>query len=78
MKLILESIDVAQHQSTPSIICWRGGTYSVESVIDVWSTRGRWWSEDETRNYIVLMTSSGVMEIYKSNLQGWVLSRMYD
>lgn len=78
MKQVLEPIDVAQRHSAPYIIHWRGGAYPVESIIDTWSTRGKWWSDDETRNYIVLMTSSGVMEIYQSNLHGWVLSRLYD
>lgn len=78
MKQIQESIDVAQQSHAPYMICWRGGTYAVERIIDTWTSRGPWWGKDEQREYILLVTCSGVMEIYNSNIQGWMLSRMYD
>ena len=78
MKLLLEPIDVGCRNNTPYVICWRGGAYDVESVLDSWSSRGPWWGKDELRDYILLMTTSGVMETYRSNLHGWMLSRMFD
>jgi hypothetical protein len=78
MKLIQESIDVAYREMRPYMICWRSGTYTIEQIIDTWNSRGPWWGKDEQRGYILLITSSGVMEIYHSNIQGWMLSRMYD
>ncbi len=78
MKLLMEPIDVSLTRNLPSIICWRGGTYDVEKVIDTWSSRGPWWGRDERRRYLLLMTTSGVMEIFHSNLSGWMLSRIFD
>ena len=78
MKSIHEPMDVAQQHQTPYMVCWRGGTYAVERIIDSWTSRGPWWGNDETRGYMLLITSSGVMEIYHSNICGWMLSRMYD
>lgn len=78
MKLLLEPIDVGCRAGIPYIVCWRGGAYDVERVIDTWSTRGPWWGTDERRTYLLLETTSGVMEIYRSYLQGWVLSRLFD
>jgi len=78
MKLLMEPIDVSFTRNLPSIICWRGGTYDVEKVIDAWSSRGPWWGRDEMRSYLLLMTTSGVMEIFHSNLSGWMLSRIFD
>jgi hypothetical protein len=78
MKLVLESIDVGCQSSVPYVICWRSGTYNVETVIDSWSTRGPWWTSDEQREYLLVSTSCGVMEIYHSTIQGCMISRLYD
>lgn len=79
MKLLLEQIDVDCHaDTTPNVICWRGGMYSIETIIDRWSTRGPWWTTDEQRDYILVATSCGVMEIFHSSLKGWILSRVFD
>ncbi|MEY2719438.1 MAG: hypothetical protein RLZZ273_804 [Bacteroidota bacterium] len=78
MKQILEQIDVAHRGNVLYMICWRGGSYAVERIIDNWASRGPWWGADELREYSVVVTCSGVMEIYHSSIQGWVLSRVYD
>lgn len=78
MKLILEQIDVGSQSDVPYVVCWRGGTYTIESIIDKWSTRGPWWTTDERREYLLVSTSCGVMEIYRSSLQGWMMSRLFD
>lgn len=78
MKLILEQIDVGSQSDLPYVVCWRGGTYAIESIIDRWSTRGPWWTTDEQREYLLVSTTCGVMEIYRSSLQGWMMSRLFD
>ena len=78
MKFLLEPIDVAQRNGLPTIICWRGGAYDVEQVLDRWSARGPWWGSDEQRRYLLLITTSGVMEIFHNSLSGWMLSRIFD
>ncbi|HLP29684.1 MAG TPA: hypothetical protein VK147_13690 [Candidatus Didemnitutus sp.] len=78
MKLLLEPIDVGCRNNTPYVVCWRGGAYDVERVLDAWSSRGPWWGIDEVRDYILLETTSGVMEVYKSGQNSWILSRIFD
>jgi hypothetical protein len=78
MKLLLEPIDVGCKDDVPYVICWRGGAYDVERVLDVWWARGPWWEADERRDYLLLETTSGVMEVFRSTHQGWTLSRIFD
>lgn len=78
MKLLLEPIDVSLDNNLPQVICWRGGTYPVERILDNWSSRGPWWGCDEFRSYLLLMTTNGVMEIFHSSISGWTLSRIFD
>jgi len=85
MKLKMEPIDVAVKAEQPQRFCWRGKLYVVESVIDTWTWRGRWWmadiegamERDDKRDYYLLMTDAGVVEIFAGN-EGWMLSRISD
>ncbi|RPI67644.1 MAG: hypothetical protein EHM43_07110 [Ignavibacteriae bacterium] len=77
MKLLMEPIDVAEHAAAPSAFCWQGRLFEVETVLENWSARGTWWGIDDRREYYLLMTQNGVMEIFRSR-NGWMLSRVYD
>ena len=77
MHLILSPIDVAQRNATPTAFCWKGYLYEVESVLETWTARGQWWGREDQREYFMLMTTNGVMEIYLGR-EGWMLSRVYD
>lgn len=52
--------------------------YQVEQVLETWTYRSKWWTnKEETREYMLLITTNGVMEIYHGT-EGWMLSRVYD
>lgn len=92
MKILLEAIDVQCKRNTngntvngdgakgpvPMAICWRSGVYQVEQILETWTYRSKWWTnKEETREYMLLITTNGVMEIYHGT-EGWMLSRVYD
>ena len=85
MKLLMEPIDVATGKPStssappvsPTAFCWRGRLYEVETVLEEWSARGDWWGKEERRTYYLLMTTNGVLEIFRGR-EGWMLSRIYD
>lgn len=77
MKLITEPIDVSHHSQQPKAFCWRGQLFEVERVLENWTARGTWWGKDDRRDYYLLMTTNGVMEIYCGR-DGWMLSRIFD
>lgn len=76
MHLLMEPIDVAG-LTTPTAFCWKGFLYEVDCVLESWTARGEWWGKEERREYFMLLTQRGVMEIFKGN-EGWVLSRIVD
>jgi len=77
MKLFLDQIDVQCKNNIPTLVCWRGGVYPVEHILETWTSRTAWWSADEAREYMLLETTNGVMEVYRS-ANGWILSRLFD
>lgn len=77
MRLVTEPIDVAELSQQPNAFCWRGRLFEVERVLEQWSARGTWWGREDRRDYFLLMTTTGVMEIYRGT-DGWMLSRIYD
>ncbi len=78
MKLHLESIDVQLAGTAPTAVCWRGGVYPVQQVIDTWWSAGPWWEDSEERTYLLIETTSGVMEIFRSSTRGWMLARTFE
>lgn len=76
MHLLMEPIDVSFH-AKPRAFCWRGKLYEVEQVLETWSARTDWWGTEEQREYFMLLTERGVMEIFRGN-SGWILSRIVD
>lgn len=78
MKILLEAIDVQCRNNKPQAVCWRCGVYQVEQILETWTYRSKWWTnKEETREYMLLITTNGVMEIYHGT-EGWMLSRVYD
>lgn len=77
MHLRMEPIDVSAQKNMPTAFCWRGNLYEVEQILEQWSAREQWWGKDDRREYFLIITTQGVMEIY-SGRQGWMLSRVYD
>ncbi len=77
MHLLMEPIDVVRQQSEPTAFCWRGSLYQVEQVLESWSARGQWWGTEDRREYYMLLTQRGVMEIFCGQ-EGWMLSRIVD
>lgn len=63
--------------NTPVAFCWRGQLYEVENVLERWLARGEWWGTEEQREYYMLLTQRGVMEVFNGR-EGWVLSRIVD
>ena len=82
---MMEPIDVATTSQQPNRFCWRGRLYEVETILETWTWRGRWWLSDaqgselrdEKREYYLLMTDAGVVEIFDGK-DGWMLSRIVD
>jgi hypothetical protein len=78
MKIINDPITVLLRagEETPRLVEWRGGTYSVLSLLDDWFVKTKWWAREVARHYMVLSTDQFVMEIYQQGRE-WTLARIY-
>lgn len=77
MKTILSPIQVTERRGLPRLIRWRGCTYRVREMLDVWVYQTRWWGEEERRVYFRLWTNRGVMEVWR-NGKKWMLAKVLD
>ena len=77
MHLVMKEIDVVEKDKTPTAFCWKGHLYEVEQVLETWSAREQWWGNADRREYYLLITTNGVVEIFHGRA-GWMLSRVYD
>jgi hypothetical protein len=78
MRLINDTIEIMEGDARqPSAVCWRGGMYVIVHVLDSWTWRSTWWGREEQRDYMLIETSNGVMEVYRTDTR-WMLSRMFD
>jgi hypothetical protein len=77
MKIYLERVEVEPAAGRPQRIRWRKQRYNVETVVDFWISQTKWWSREEKRTYLRLMTDRGMMEIYRHGIE-WILSRLAD
>lgn len=77
MRLYLEPIDVDISARQLRRVHWRRQVFSVREVLERWISQTKWWSSEEKRLYFRLLTSDGILEIYRSGEQ-WVLSRIMD
>ncbi len=58
-------------------LCWKGHWSPVERQVNAWVIQGQWWSNEVRRHYIQLVTSNGVVEVYRDG-DGWWLSSVLD
>jgi hypothetical protein len=77
MKIYLEPVAVEPARGCPRRIHWRKQHYNVETVVDFWISQTKWWSHEEKRTYLRLMTDRGMLEIYRAGV-AWMLSRLAD
>lgn len=79
MRVYRESVTVTPDGKMPRRVHWRGMTFIVEQVIDYWVYEGKWWEmrDGERREYLMLLTDKGTIEIFRMN-GAWWLARIYD
>ncbi|MEW6751772.1 MAG: DUF6504 family protein [Candidatus Latescibacterota bacterium] len=81
MKLYNEPITPQRADAGPWFE-WRGQRYEICRVLDRWVVQGRWWAEEERREFLLVEAASagetGVYEICQSSRGGWLLVRVYD
>jgi hypothetical protein len=77
MKVYLEPIDVEPTRGMPRRLRWRRRHYTVEQVADFWVSQTKWWSSEERRLYMRLVTNEGTMEIYRQG-ERWMMARVMD
>ncbi len=78
----MEPIEVRVEADALRAFRWRRQVYPVEQILESWIYRGRWWTDErlagERRVYYRLLARRGSYELYRSDRQGWVLSRVLD
>lgn len=78
MRLIHEYVDMhTDDLGRPRQFIWRQQHYQVDRLLDVWTSRRRWWSLDDLRLYCLVQCNSAIMELYRTN-DRWYLSRLAD
>jgi hypothetical protein len=77
MKLYLEPVAVEHTGGRPHTILWRRKLYRVIEVLDCWVSQGKWWSSEERRVYMRLLTDGGTLELFRRGNE-WRLSRLFD
>ena len=56
---------------------WKGRWTHVERRINAWVIQGQWWSDEVRREYMRVLTTIGVVEVYRQG-DSWWLSRVLD
>jgi hypothetical protein len=78
MRVYQERVTVEPASGMPRTIYWRDTSYRVATMLDFWVAEGKWWSGGERRNYLLLITDRGTLEIFSAD-DRWYLSRVvYD
>ena len=77
MRVYHEVIAVEPSKGMPRTIQWRQKCFQVMKLLDYWVAEGKWWSGGERRNYLLLITNRGTLEIFQYR-DDWYLSRVYD
>jgi len=77
MRQIHETVTVTLLNNVPATIVWRGTLHTVIAMLDSWSSRRAWWNNDEYRHYMLLHTTTAVLEVYRIH-STWILSRIAD
>lgn len=70
----------------PTSLVWRGQTYRIKSIEEVWCWRGKWWTtpglcgQRRTYSRVDCLSVNGVplcLEVYREHGR-WMLSRLLD
>ena len=81
MRLYNEPIQT-QGNPLPTSFHWRGRLFRIDSVVDHWVLKGRWWGQEEQRTYYLVYAetpdTTGYFEVCSSTCSGWLLVRVYD
>jgi hypothetical protein len=82
-----EPCTVQQERGHVVAVRWRDRVWQVKTTLDIWTYRGNWWTdpslEGERRQYHVLGTSRGEIEVYERTCPdpqqfGWWVSAWWD
>ena len=67
---------------TVSAVRWRGSTWYVKKVLEVYVYWGEWWLDSsligETRVYYLLGTARGELTIFQHQHQAWFVVGWFD
>lgn len=63
----------------PVILGRQGWSEPIVEVIERWDVRGRWWTSDTQRHYMVVRTERGTFEVCGDrNTREWVMTAVFD
>ncbi|MBC7347013.1 MAG: hypothetical protein H5U00_06090 [Clostridia bacterium] len=73
-------LEVSLKGDVPRAFRWRGKSYAVLEILEVWRDTGRWWEEEAPKLFFRLRTAGGgLWEIYRDEARGtWHLYKVYD
>ena len=78
MKAVRSPIEViTSPNGMPARLRLKGQWVPVERLITAWVIQGVWWSDEVRREYLRVLTSIGVVEVYREG-DHWWLSRVLD
>lgn len=77
MRLYLEPITLGIVKNRLREIRWRKRVFRVSEILERWVSQSKWWADEERRFYLRVLTSAGVLEIYRCG-ERWVLSRIME
>jgi len=63
--------------SRPQHVLIEGRWWQVESIVDYWRETGRWWADEDQRNFFLVETKWGVFVLSRSTI-GWRIERSVD
>ncbi|MEW6182098.1 MAG: DUF6504 family protein [Bacillota bacterium] len=80
MKSPVGKLKVNEENGVPRSFCWRGGSYSIRTVLEAWKDTGRWWKDEAPKFFFrVETTGGGLWEIYLDTARyEWHLYKVYD
>ena len=82
-RIVNEAIELVEAgPGGPRRFRWRGRTYVVADVLEVWREMGAWWDEDpptERTVYRIVLEGGAVAELEHRRPDGtWCLYKLYD
>jgi hypothetical protein len=62
----------------PLVFRWRGRSFRIEKILDVWKDTGEWWDGEEEKTFVrVLTAGGGTLELFRRGLR-WHVYKAYD